>query len=184
MKKKSKIVLDEIRRILEDEKFIHLKKIQKDKLVDYLYDQYDERKNWGMTLPDFLWSIERHWDKYAEDDTLDEVYYVISHLDDNGYETQKTYYIQIERQGWTLAVIKVKAKSYQEAECKALKAWHATDDISEISKESAEQELENGSIDYIIDENGDEIDPEEEDAQEEIKKLDEASKKFKEDWGK
>lgn len=70
----------------------------------------------------------------------------------------KTYYIEIERQGYTLAVIKVEAESYQEAKLKALEAWHANDDISEISEESALDRLQSGDIDYMIDEDGCEID--------------------------
>ena len=72
----------------------------------------------------------------------------------------KSYYIEIERQGWTLAIVKVKANTYEEAELKALKALHGTDDISEISKEQATASLENGDIDYLLDEDGSEIDPE------------------------
>lgn len=68
----------------------------------------------------------------------------------------KTYYIQIERQGNTLAVVKVEASSKEEAELKALKAYHATDDISEISKDDAHNILDSGEIDYILDEDGDE----------------------------
>lgn len=70
----------------------------------------------------------------------------------------KTYYIEIERQGYTLAVIKVEAETYQEAELKALKALHANDDISEISEESALERLQSGDIDYMIDEDGCEVD--------------------------
>ena len=70
----------------------------------------------------------------------------------------RTYYIEIERQGWTLCVIKVEANTYEEAELKALKAWHANDDISEISEEAAHDRLESGDIDYMIDEDGCEID--------------------------
>ena len=74
----------------------------------------------------------------------------------------RTYYIQIERQGWTLAVVKVKAETYEEAEYKALKALHMNDDISEASKESVKASLDSGDIDYVIDENGDEIELEDE----------------------
>jgi len=74
---------------------------------------------------------------------------------------EKTYYIQIERQGWTLAVVKVKAKTYEEAEHKALKALHMNDDISEASEESVKASIDSGDIDYVIDENGNEIDTDE-----------------------
>ena len=70
----------------------------------------------------------------------------------------KTYYIEIERQGYTLAVIKVEASTYEEAKLKALEAWHANDDISEISEESALERLQSGDIDYMIDEDGCEVD--------------------------
>ncbi len=70
----------------------------------------------------------------------------------------KTYYIEIERQGYSLAVIKVDADSYEQAELKALKALHANDDISEISEESALERIQSGDIDYMLDEDGDEID--------------------------
>ena len=72
----------------------------------------------------------------------------------------KTYYIEIERQGYTLAVIKVNANSYEEAELKALKALHATDDINETSQERVIDALNNGEIEYVLDEDGCEIDPE------------------------
>ncbi len=72
----------------------------------------------------------------------------------------RTYYIEIERQGWTLAVIKVEANSYEEAELKALKALHANDDISETSRERVIEALDNGTIEYVLDEDGCEIDPE------------------------
>ena len=70
----------------------------------------------------------------------------------------KTYYIEIERQGYTLVVIKVEADTYEEAELKALKAWHVNDDISEISEESALERLQSGDIDYMLDEDGCEVD--------------------------
>lgn len=72
----------------------------------------------------------------------------------------RTYYIEIERQGWTLAIVKVEADSYEQAELKALKALHATDDISETSRERAIEALDNGTIEYVLDEDGCEIDPE------------------------
>ena len=74
---------------------------------------------------------------------------------------EKTYYIEIERQGWTLAVVKVKAETYEEAELKALKALHANDDLSEIDEDSVKERVKSGDIDYVIDENGNEIDVEE-----------------------
>ncbi len=70
----------------------------------------------------------------------------------------KTYYIKIEEQGCVVAIVKVNANSYQEAELKALKALHATENISEISKEEAEAEFESGNVDVMIDEDGCEID--------------------------
>ena len=72
----------------------------------------------------------------------------------------RTYYIEIERQGWTLAIVKVEAETYEEAEYKALKALHMNDDISEASEESVKARLDSGDIDYVIDENGNEIDTE------------------------
>ena len=72
----------------------------------------------------------------------------------------KTYYIEIERQGWTLAVVKVEAETYEQAELKALKALHANDDISETSQERVIEALDNGEIEYVLDEDGCEIDPE------------------------
>ncbi len=79
----------------------------------------------------------------------------------------KTYYIEIERQGWTLAVVKVEAETYEEAEYKALKALHMNDDISEASEESVKASIDSGDIDYVIDENGDEIDIEDETSEDE-----------------
>ena len=75
----------------------------------------------------------------------------------------RTYYIEIERQGWTLAVVKVEAETYEEAELKALKALHDTDDISEIDEEAVKERVKSGDIDYVIDEDGCEIDLEDED---------------------
>ncbi len=72
----------------------------------------------------------------------------------------RTYYIEIERQGWTLAIVKVEADSYEQAELKALKALHVTDDISETSRERAIEALDSGAIEYVLDEDGCEIDPE------------------------
>lgn len=72
----------------------------------------------------------------------------------------RTYYIEIERQGWTLAIVKVEADNYEQAELKALKALHATDDISETSRERTIEALDNGTIEYVLDEDGCEIDPE------------------------
>ena len=80
----------------------------------------------------------------------------------------RTYYIKFERQGNTLCIFKIEASSYEEAEVKALKALHETDEIGEISKEAAMKDLESGEIDYILDEDGCEIDPEDDDDYEEI----------------
>lgn len=86
---------------------------------------------------------------------LDDLYLKV----DNTINARKIYYIEIERQGgWTLAVVKVDAASREEAEAKALKAIHLTDDIYDISKESVRTMLKDGSIDYIIDEDGTETD--------------------------
>lgn len=70
----------------------------------------------------------------------------------------RTYYITVERQGWTLAVVKVRAESYEEAQRKALLALHANDDISEISEEQARETVESDDNLYMIDEDGTEID--------------------------
>lgn len=69
----------------------------------------------------------------------------------------RTYYMTIERQGYTLAVVKVEAESYEEAQLKASKVWTDNDDIGEISEESALERLQSGDMDYIIGENGEEI---------------------------
>lgn len=70
----------------------------------------------------------------------------------------KTYYIQIERQGNLMWTVKVNANSYEEAEYKALKAIHDTDDISETSEENIREQIENGYLDTVIDEHGYEVD--------------------------
>lgn len=71
----------------------------------------------------------------------------------------KTYYIEIEGQGsMVLAVVKVEAENEEEAKLKALKALHATEDIYSITKEEAQNILDNGDIDYMLDEDGSEID--------------------------
>ena len=77
----------------------------------------------------------------------------------------RTYYIELERQGNILAVVKVEAESFGEAKLKALEAWHANDDIGEISFEQATFALESGEIDYIIDDDGDESDLEDEEGE-------------------
>ena len=69
----------------------------------------------------------------------------------------KTYYIEFERQGWTLAVVKVEADTYEEAVYKALLALHDNDDISPIPAEMARKRLEDGDIDWIVGEDGNEI---------------------------
>lgn len=69
----------------------------------------------------------------------------------------KKYYISIERQGSIMWVVKVNASSYEEAETKALKAVHLNDDITDIDEETVKDMLQNGDIDFIIDEEGDEI---------------------------
>lgn len=69
----------------------------------------------------------------------------------------RTYYMTIERQGYTLAVVKVEAESYEQAQLKASKVWTDNDDIGEISEESALERLQSGDIDFIIDEDGTEI---------------------------
>ena len=75
----------------------------------------------------------------------------------------KTRYISIERQGNVMWLIKTEASSYEEAEAKALKAIHANDDISEVTKEQAKEAADPEIGLYIIDENGDEVDDEEDD---------------------
>lgn len=64
----------------------------------------------------------------------------------------QTYYIKIERQGWTLAIVRVQATSYEEARVKALEILHQNDDIFETTQQTAVNELQDGSLDYIIDE--------------------------------
>ena len=64
----------------------------------------------------------------------------------------QTYYIKIERQGWTLAIIRVQATSYEEARVKALEILHQNDDVFETTHRKAVNELQDGNLDYIIDE--------------------------------
>lgn len=73
------------------------------------------------------------------------------------------YYISIERQGSIMWVVKVNASSREEAEAKALRTVHLNDDITDIDEETVKDMLQNGDIDFVIDEEGDEIDIEEED---------------------
>lgn len=65
----------------------------------------------------------------------------------------RTFFIEVERQGWTLAVVKVEAETLDEAINKALRAIHSADDISEIFPEAIQD-----FAGIIIDENGDEAD--------------------------
>lgn len=72
----------------------------------------------------------------------------------------KPYYIQIEEQGNLLAVVRVEASSRTEAEQKALRAYHGTEELSEVSPSEARDMLDLGEIDYAIDEDGCELDEE------------------------
>ena len=65
----------------------------------------------------------------------------------------KPYYIQIEEQGNLLAVVRVEASSRTEAEQKALRAYHGTEELSEVSPSEARDMLDEGYLDYAIDEN-------------------------------
>ena len=86
---------------------------------------------------------------------LDDLYLKV----DNTINARKIYYIEIERQGGlVLAVVKVDAASCEEAKAKALRAIHETDDIYDVSREAVQDMLDEGSIDYIIDEDGCETD--------------------------
>ena len=86
---------------------------------------------------------------------LDDLYLKV----DNTINARKIYYIEIERQGGlVLAVVKVDAASREEAKAKALRAIHQTDDIYDVSREAAQDMLDEGYIDYIIDEDGCETD--------------------------
>lgn len=76
----------------------------------------------------------------------------------------KTYYIEIEEQcSMVLALIKVEAENEEEAKLKALKALHATQDIYSITQEEAQNLIDSGEIDYMLDEDGCEIGVDEED---------------------
>lgn len=78
----------------------------------------------------------------------------------------KTYYIEIEGQcSMVLALIKVEAENEEEAKLKALKALHATEDIYSITQDEAQNLIDSGEIEYMLDEDGCEIgiDDEEED---------------------
>ena len=71
----------------------------------------------------------------------------------------KTYYIEIEGYCSTvLALVKVEATNIEDAKRKAMAAYHANEDVYEISEEEARTILENKEIDYMIDEDGSEID--------------------------
>ena len=74
---------------------------------------------------------------------------------------ETTYYISFERQGSVMWVVKVNASSYEEAEAKALKAIHANDDISELTEEQAKETIDPEVGLFIIDENGNEVEAEE-----------------------
>ncbi len=78
----------------------------------------------------------------------------------------KTYYIEIEGQcSMVLAVIKVQAENEDEAKLKALQALHATEDIYSITEEEAKQLVDDGEVDYMLDEDGSEIGIDEEEQQ-------------------
>lgn len=87
---------------------------------------------------------------------LDDLYLKV----DNTINARKIYYIEIERQGNPMCVVKVEAISRVEAEAKALRAIHQTDDIYDISRKAVQDMLDEGHIDYVIDEDGCETDVE------------------------
>lgn len=78
----------------------------------------------------------------------------------------KPYYIMIEEQGNLLGVVRVEASSTTEAEQKALRAYHGTEELTEISPSEARDMLDEGYLNYAIDEDGCEID--EDDVQNDI----------------
>jgi len=72
-----------------------------------------------------------------------------------------TYYVQVEDcQNNIKAVVKVDARSEDDARYKALKALHINESLYIVSKEDAVQTIEDEGI-YAIDEDGCEIDLEE-----------------------
>ena len=89
---------------------------------------------------------------------------VAKHLITINTSEDTTYYIEIEGQCSTvLALIKVKAENEDEAKLKALKALHATEDIYSVTQEEAQDLIDSGEVDYMLDEDGCEIDIDEED---------------------
>ena len=108
-------------------------------LKDLLTDIINQREG----IPDYS----------VEASQLDDLYLKV----DNTINARKIYYIEIERQGNTLGVIKVNAANDQEATLKALLALHSCDTISTITKEVACSRIEEGYINYIIDEDGGEL---------------------------
>lgn len=68
----------------------------------------------------------------------------------------KPYYIEIESQGFLVAIVKVEADSFEQAEYKALKALHCCDDIYQVSEDLALTHAKEGCM-GILDEDGCEI---------------------------
>ena len=95
----------------------------------------------------------------AKRQTLDlkKVYGLVKELIGQKLNCSNIHYIEIRRQGGTLAIVKVKAKNYKEAENLALRALHYNDDIDEISEDEVKSRIESGEIDYVMDEYGDEV---------------------------
>ncbi len=72
----------------------------------------------------------------------------------------KTYYVTIDCQGQTEIVIKVQARSEDDAKYKAMLAYLSDRDVDVVSKETAQACEEDGIT--VIDEDGCEINLEEE----------------------
>lgn len=74
---------------------------------------------------------------------------------------KKTYYIEIDQCNWVVAVVKVTAETKKEAKAKAMKALLARYDLFVIDSERASGLMGANEIDFILDENGNETDVDE-----------------------
>lgn len=59
---------------------------------------------------------------------------------------KKTYYIEVEEQGNTIALFKIKASSEESAINKAVKAMALNYDIGEVGEDYVKDKINNGAI--------------------------------------
>lgn len=78
------------------------------------------------------------------------------------FSAWKKFFVRVEDcQNNIIAVVQVEAQDEEDAKIRAMKALHPDDSFIIIEKEEAVENLENGEVNCVIDEDGDEVDLEE-----------------------